>query len=68
MSRHTILFVSGVTLHYPQRYAVVSADRTQGELCRTQTSEKAERLQRALNLLERYERGELVERDGLAAD
>ena len=58
--------VAGVALHYPQHFAVVSQEYGVGEVGRAQTPQKAERLQRALELLERYERGEVVERGVLA--
>ena len=63
MSSHIVRLVSGVALHFPQRFAIVSNAASVGELGRTQTEEKAQRLCQALELLERYERGELVERD-----
>ena len=65
MRTHLVRRVSGVALHFPFPYAVVSDQQQIGEIGRAQTGEKAERLCRALELLERYERGELVERDGL---
>ena len=53
--------VSGVAIHHPQPLAVVSDDPRVGEICRAQTEAKAQRVIRALELLDRYERGELVE-------
>ena len=53
--------VSGVAIHHPQALAVVSHDPGVGEICRTQTEAKAQRVIRALELLARYERGELAE-------
>lgn len=53
--------VSGVAIHHPQALVVVSDDPGVGEICRTQTEAKAQRVMRALELLARYERGELAE-------
>ncbi|GGJ88087.1 hypothetical protein [Deinococcus aquiradiocola] len=61
MNSFTVRRVHGVAIHHPQPLAVVSATPGVGELCRTQTPEKADRVLRALALLERYERGELVD-------
>jgi hypothetical protein len=63
MSRYTVRRIAGVAIHHPQPLAIVSADSGVGELCRTQTQAKANRMQQALEVLERFERGELVERD-----
>ena len=62
MSRYHISHILGVALHFPHRFAVVSSQANVGEIGRAQTPEKAERLRLALQVLESYERGELVER------
>jgi hypothetical protein len=53
--------VSGAAIHHPQRLAIVSDDPAIGEICRAQTEAKALLVVRALELLARYERGELFE-------
>jgi hypothetical protein len=63
MKSHLVRRVSGVAIHFPFPYAVVSEQVQIGEMGRAQTAQKAERLCRALELLERFERGELVERE-----
>jgi hypothetical protein len=67
MSRYTIRRIAGVALHHPQHLSVVCTEPGIGELCRTQTEAKARRVQQALDVLERFERGELVERALAAA-
>ena len=64
MKGHLVRRVSGVAIHFPFPYAVISDQQQVGEMGRAQTAAKAERLCLALELLERYERGELVERGG----
>ncbi|WP_407541410.1 hypothetical protein Q0M94_08530 [Deinococcus radiomollis] len=66
MKAHLVRHVSGVALHFPFPYAVISDQQQIGEIGRAQTAEKAERLCQALELLERFERGELVEREDSA--
>ncbi|WP_424950018.1 hypothetical protein [Deinococcus sp.] len=63
MSRHIVRYLSGVAVHYPYRFSVVSQNVQIGELGRAQTEAKAQRIRQALDLLERYERGELAERE-----
>ena len=58
-----VRLISGAALHHPQRFVVTSQDSSVGEMGRAQTHDKAKRLQQGLELLERSERGELVERD-----
>ncbi len=65
MKGHLVRRVSGVAIHFPFPYAVVSDQQQVGEIGRAQTAEKAERLCLALELLGRFERGELIEREGL---
>ncbi|WP_425145532.1 hypothetical protein [Deinococcus sp.] len=66
MSRYSVAHVLGLALHFPQRFAVLSSEADVGEIGRAQTPQKAERLRQALDVLERYERGELIERSALA--
>lgn len=65
MKGHLVRCVSGVAIQFPFPYAVVSDQQQVGEIGRAQTAEKAERLCLALELLRRFERGELVESKGL---
>ena len=67
MTRYDVSHIFGVALHFPQRFAVSSSQPGVGEIGRAQTPEKAERLRLALQVLESYERGELIERLPLAA-
>ncbi|GGQ97110.1 hypothetical protein [Deinococcus ruber] len=62
MTRYTVSHIFGVALHFPHRFAVTSTQGNVGEIGRAQTPAKAERLRLALEVLESYERGELIER------
>ena len=65
MKSHLVRRVFGVALHFPFPFAVVSDQPQIGVVGRAQTAQKAERMCQALELLERFERGELVERNEL---